>query len=323
MRSVRSKVRDDLPKLIAAGVIHESLARTGTFLIEAYRNDTMSYENRMVWDERLSFEQKEYLASLEPGTKITRGSLNDILNSIKADCAYPTPHSFRHIWAECVYRRYSGDVGWLIRTNFKHFGEQFYRRYLREKHMQTSEDVAKRRVISSILNSHLNAMKFDERRNFGGKMDVYLRRVFKQTKVVSPEQYGRVLMEFANLELADIKANPWGFCILKSRNKHRAKCAEDGLPQRDKAGIEFCIGCTNHLVEQEHVVFIILNVANHVTALRQPMPPAFKVESQRVVKETIRMLKHLDKNNKINRNERYIKDMQSAIDISNTMELMA
>jgi hypothetical protein len=323
MRDVRRKVRDDLTKLIAAGVVNESKNRTGTFLIDAYRNNTMSDENRLVWDERLSLEQKEYLASLESDTKIYRGSVKDIFNTIKSDCAYPTPHAFRHIWAECVYRRYSGDVGWLIRTNFKHFGEQFYRRYLREKHMQTSEELAKRRVISSILTSHLNAMKYDERRDFGGKMDVFLRRIFKQTKVVSPEQIGQALSKFANLEIADIKANPWGFCMLKSRNQHRAKCAEDGLPQRDKAGVEFCIGCTNHLVEQEHVAFIIINVANHVTALKQPMPLVFKAESQRIVKETIKTLKQLDKNNKTKANVRYIEDMQSALNISNEMESLA
>ncbi|WP_114325132.1 hypothetical protein [Candidatus Colwellia aromaticivorans] len=314
--NVRRKVRDDLSKLIAVGVITESKRCTGAFLIESYCNNTMSIENRLVWDEQLLLEHKEYLASLEPGEKIDRGSLNDILNTIKSNCAYPTPHAFRHIWAECVYRRYSGDVGWLIRTNFKHFGEQFYRRYLREKHMQTSEEIAKRRVISSILTAHLNAMKFDERRDFGGKMDVFLRRVFKQTKVVSPEQYGQALMEFANLEIADIKANPWGFCMLKMRNRHRANCAEDGVPQRDKAGVEFCIGCTNHLVEQENIVFIVLNVANHVTALKQPMPLVFKIESQRIVTETIKMMKQLDKNNKTNRNVSYIEEMQSAIDIS-------
>jgi hypothetical protein len=322
MRDVRDKVRDDLPKLIAAGVINESGLRTGTFLIDAYRNNTMSDENRLVWDERLSLEQKEYLASLESDTKIYLGSVTDIFNTIKSDCAYPTPHAFRHIWAECVYRRYSGDVGWLIRTNFKHFGEQFYRRYLREKHMQTSEELGKRRVISSILTSHLNAMKYDESRDFSGKMDVFLRRVFKQTKVVNSEQIGHALNEFANLEIADIKANPWGFCMLKSRNQHRAKCAEEGVPQRDKAGVEFCIGCTNHLVEQEHVAFIIINVANHVTALKQPMPLVFKAESQRIVKETIKTLKQLDKNNKTKANVRYIEDMQSALNTSSKIELL-
>ena len=322
MRYVRRKVREDLPKLIAAGVINESGFRTGIHLIDAYRNNTMSDENRLVWDERLPLEQKEYISSLESDTKIDRGSVNDILNTIKSDCAYPTPHAFRHIWAECVYRRYSGDVGWLIRTNFKHFGEQFYRRYLREKHMQTSEELAKRRVISSILTSHLNAMKYDESRDFGGKMDVFLRRVFKQTKVITPEKYGQALSEFANLEIADIKANPWGFCMLKSRNQHRAKCAEDGVPQRDKAGVEFCIGCTNHLVEQEHVTFIIINVVNHVTALKQPMPLVFKAESQRIVKETIKTLKQLDKNNKTKANVRYIEEMQSALNTSTKIELL-
>ncbi|GAC19020.1 hypothetical protein [Paraglaciecola arctica] len=323
LRDVMRKVRADLPKLIAAGIINSNNGHTGTFLINAYCNKTMSHDVRVVWDERLSHEQKEYLGGLAPNEKIDRGSLNDIFNTIKSDCAYPTPHAFRHIWAECVYRRYSGDVGWLIRTNFKHFGGQFFRRYLREKHMQTSEELAKRRVISSILTSHLHAMKSDRSRDFGGKMDVYLRRILKQTKVVTSEQYGHALREFAHLEIEDIKANPWGFCMLKSRNKHRAKCAEEGIPQRDKAGVEFCIGCTNHLVEQEHVAFIIINIANHVTALKQPMPLIFKAESQRIVKETIKTLRQLDKNNKAKRNERYIEDMQSALNISNEMEAIA
>lgn len=323
LRVVRDKVRTDYPKLVAAGSLTIGGKKRGMNLISTYIDETMEIEEQKIWDERLSYEQKQYLKTITPYSKLDRGTVGDIINSIKAGCAYPTPHAFRHMWAECVYRRYSGDVGWLIRTNFKHFGEQFYRRYLREKHMQTSEDVAKRRVVSSILNSHLNSMKHDQKREFGGKMDVFLRRVLKQTKVVKPEEIGRALNEFASLEIADIKANPWGYCMLKNRNKQRANCAVEGVPQRENAGIEFCIGCTNHLVEQEHVAFIILNVANHVTTLKQPLPTVFKVESQRIVKETIKTLKQLDKNSNTSRNEKYINEMQSAIDMSGKIEVEA
>lgn len=319
--SIRDKVRSDLPNLIAAGML--TTHKKGRVLIDAYSHRTMEWDKLKVWDKSLSLEQKEYIVSLSESEKIPRGSVNDIINTIKVDCAYPTPHAFRHMWAECVYRRYSGDVGWLIRTNFKHFGEQFYRRYLREKHMQVSENIAKRRVVSSILNAHLNSMKHEEKREFGGKMDVFLRRVLKQTKAISPDEIGGALKEFASLEIADIKANPWGYCMLKNRNKHKANCALEGIPKRENAGIEFCIGCTNHLVEQEHVAFIILNVANHVRTLKQPLPAVFKVESQRIVKETIKTLKQLDKNSNTSRNEKYIKEMQSAIDMSGKIEVEA
>jgi len=316
---IRDKVRNDLPQLTAVGML--DFNDKGRVLIDSYLHRTMDETKLEIWDKSLSLEQKEYIASIQDGEKIPRGSVNDIINTIKVDCAYPTPHAFRHMWAECVYRRYSGDVGWLIRTNFKHFGEQFYRRYLREKHMQVSENIAKRRVVSSILNAHLNSLKYDEKREFGGKMDVFLRRVLKQTKAISPDEIGGALKEFASLEIADIKANPWGYCMLKNRNKQRANCAVEGIPQRENAGIEFCIGCTNHLVEQEHVAFIILNVANHVTTLKQPLPMVFKMESQRIVKETIKTLKQLDRNSNTTRNEVYIKEMQVAINIASKLKV--
>ncbi|PKG86289.1 hypothetical protein CXF85_00845 [Colwellia sp. 75C3] len=318
---VRNKVKNDLKILMSSGVFEFNVKKQGASLINSYVNKTMTMDYYNIWVDRLSHEQKEYMASISLDQKLDRGSVNDVINTIKSGCAYPTPHAFRHMWAECVYRRYSGDVGWLIRTNFKHFGEQFYRRYLREKHMQTSEEVAKRRVVSSILSSHLESMKHDENREFAGKMDVFLRRVLKQTKAISPDEIGATLKEFAHLEIADIKANPWGYCMLKNRNQKRANCAVDGIPQRENAGIEFCIGCTNHLVEQEHVAFIILNVSNHVTTLKQPLPMIFKMESQRIVKETIKTLKQLDKNSNTSRNEKYIEEMQVAIDMADKLEV--
>lgn len=324
LRQVRDKVRQDLPYLLASGMLSTKLAsNTPKLLVQAYVNGTMSESEKEIWNSRLSIEQREYLSLLNEREikKLPKVIVCDLMNSVREDCAYPTPHAFRHIWAECVYRRYSGDVGWLIRTNFKHFGDHFYRRYLREKSMQNSEQIAKRRVVSSILKTHLNSLKSDSRREFGGKMDVFLRRILKQTKLLNVEQLGEFLTKFAELEIADIKANPWGFCLLKRRNMHQANCSELGVPQREKAGVEFCIGCVNHFVEQENVAFIVINVANHVSALKQSkLPPRFKKESLRIVKETIKTLKQLDKNSQTNRNKPFIEEMQSAIKLAEQQE---
>ena len=50
-----------------------------------------------------------------------------------ADCYYPTPHAFRHMWAEAVYRRFDGDIGWMIRSQFKHITRYMWGDYIRDK----------------------------------------------------------------------------------------------------------------------------------------------------------------------------------------------
>lgn len=59
--------------------------------------------------------------------------MRDICSEILDGVRYPSPHAFRHIWAEAVLTRYQGDVGAVIRHQFCHLDNSFFMAYLRDK----------------------------------------------------------------------------------------------------------------------------------------------------------------------------------------------
>ena len=281
----------------------------------AYLQGNLPDERKVVWDENLSEDIKGYLHGLNAKTAkdLPIDAVKLVGSALVNDCAYPTPHAFRHMWAEAVFRRYSGDVGWFIRSNFKHLSEAFFMRYLREKDMRKIEDMAKRQVINSIVKHHLLSQQHGER-EYAGRMDAYLTKVGRLTKVISLDELSKLVEQFADLEISDIKSNSWGYCILKTRNQHRAKCAVDGIPQRHNASPSFCIGCTNNLIEQSHAVGIMLGIENHVQTLQiQELPDIFKQEAKGTVANALKELKTLDRNTKTQQNQKYIKHLQSAL----------
>ncbi len=316
LRHVMEKVENELPRILARGIANtreENAMNKDS--VYAYLKGSLPDERKVVWDEYLGEDIKDYLHGLN--AKTAKDLPIDIVKLVGSalvnDCAYPTPHAFRHMWAEAVFRRYSGDVGWFIRSNFKHLSEAYFMRYLRDKDMRNITDTAKRQVINSIVKHHLLSQQ-QENREYAGRMDAYLTKVGRLTTVTSLDELGEQVEQFTNLEITDIKSNSWGYCILKSRNQHRAKCSVDGIPQRHNASPSFCIGCTNNLIEKSHVTGIMLGIENHVQTLQiQELPDIFKQEAKSTVSNALKELKTLDRNTKTQQNQKYINHLQSAL----------
>ena len=69
----------------------------------------------------------------------------DICSELLEGVRYPSPHAFRHIWAESVLTRYQGDVGAVIRHQFAHLDNSFFMAYLRDKDARGLMQSAKQR----------------------------------------------------------------------------------------------------------------------------------------------------------------------------------
>ncbi|QIA62279.1 hypothetical protein GT360_01470 [Vibrio astriarenae] len=259
-------------------------------LLERYISGQLPDHIMQLMDRYLSISTKQDILHRAQTTGFSALYTRHIVNEIVEDCRYPSPHAFRHIWAEAVYRRFDGDVGWMIRSQFKHINQNMWLTYIRDKDNRRQHDTVKRRVISSLLKNHLHKAG----KGFAGKLDILLRRVLFKTQVTTTKNIESVVEDFAEKEILDIKANPWGFCILLKRNQHKAKCSVNGILQRQNACPGLCLGCINNLTQKGNIQGILLGIANDVKLLHtQQVPAAWRAPSIQTVFNAIKHLKRL------------------------------
>lgn len=260
-------------------------------LIEEYRKGTLKPEYSKILDVYLSQETKDSIYALRSIEEITPIFTRSVVNEVMADCLYPTPHAFRHMWAESVYRRFDGDVGWMIRSNFKHISMNMWLAYIRNKDNRRQHDRIKRRIISSLLTNYVNKNGV----GYAGAMDKFLRRMFLHTNTSNLDQLDALIEQYAYSEIEDIKSNPWGFCILRKRGQSQAKCADQGVPQRHNASPALCLGCTNNLTQEGNIEGILLGISNDLKVLQNiKIPKSFRRASSETVKNAYKQLKKLN-----------------------------
>lgn len=260
-------------------------------VLERYCAGDLTEDIHQLIDENLSETTKADILIRGQTDKFSALYTKEVINEIIDGCLYPTPHALRHIWAEAVYRRFDGDAGWMIRSHFKHVSQAMWLAYIRDKETRRQHDTVKRRVISSLLQNHLSRAG----QGFAGKLDTLLRRIFAKSHVTSAEHLDKLIARFSLEEIQDIKANPWGFCILLKRNQQRAKCAYEGVPQRHNACPGLCLGCVNNLTQEGNIPGILLGIANDVKLLQTPrVPRAWREPAIRTVKNALSHLKRLD-----------------------------
>lgn len=214
-------------------------------------------------DKHLSDDTKDYIRSSEDSYLKTNSVSKIISAEVIEGCLYPTPHAFRHMWAEAVYRRFDGDVGWMIRSQFKHITMGMWLAYIRDKDNRNLNNHVQVAVKTSLLNNWLQ----NEGKEHAGRFHVFLRRLFKVSKLQRAESLHAVIENLARIEITDIKANPWGFCLLRRTNKELAKCAEDGVPQRQNATPSLCLGCHHNLTKSSNVDYIVFETMQHIALL--------------------------------------------------------
>ncbi|MCG9641534.1 hypothetical protein L1D22_16870 [Vibrio sp. Isolate34] len=259
-------------------------------LLKNYCDGKLPKHVHNLLEKYLSTSTKQDIRAHANKDKFSADYSREVVNELVGGCLYPTAHTFRHMWAEAVYRRFDGDAGWMIRSQFKHISQNMWLAYIRDKGNRRQHDTVKRRVISSLLQNHLRRSG----KGFAGKLDTILRRVFAKTHVTYPDHLDRSIVQFAQEEIQDIKANPWGFCILLKRNQHRAKCAVDGTPQRQNACPGLCLGCSNNLIQEGNIQGILLGIANDVKVLETPgVPTAWREPAIMTVRNALKQLQRL------------------------------
>lgn len=255
-----------------------------------YRKGNLKPALQKLLDTYLSEKTQTAIKALLTEQDVTRTLGVAISNELIEDCLYPTPHAFRHMWAEAVYRRFDGDAGWMIRSQFKHISHSMWLTYIRNKDNRRQHDQVKRQVISSLLANYLR--KSGE--GYAGAMDKLLRRLFLLTTSSSIEQLNAAIEQYGMLEIEDIKTNPWGYCLLRRRNQAHAKCADGGVPQRHNASPAFCLGCTNNLTQETNIPGILLGISNDLKVLNTPLvPESFRRVSYSTVSNALKQLRKL------------------------------
>lgn len=314
-RHTMRKVTDELPRLLAAGHLSRWEYSNPRQKLFGFIKGTLTADEMTVWQQYLDplVQQKLKELTIEKPEDLVKDLVSTCTASILNNCVYPTPHGFRHIWAEAVLRRYSGDVGWFIRSHFKHLDDRFFMRYLRLKNFKDIHDIATRTAVSAIVKMHLLTLR-DEHRAYTGKFDVLMRRLGKATKVISLDELHEVAEQFAATEVIGLKANSYSNCILRRTTEKQAKCAVDGVPQRQNSDPSLCLGCINGDIEEGHVVGIMLQVENDVKILNNhKLPPLFKSKSKSTVINAKKQFLTLKRNSGSNKYDNHIQYFDNAL----------
>jgi len=203
-------------------------------------------QHKEVVEKYLSDDTKNWLRT-ESGN-LNKGAMQSISNELLQCVRYPTPHAFRHIWAEAVLMRYQGDVGAAIRHQFCHLDDSFFMAYLRNKEAQDLLNVARPKVLNSIIDTLLIDNKDIGHKYLGG-FARFVRKSVNVTNVVSPSEL-RALKEQIAGRIISINSAQYATCLPREGGESRAKCAEFGELNPYNAKPSFCLDCTNSLITE-------------------------------------------------------------------------
>jgi hypothetical protein len=265
LRETKKRVEDELP------LVSYMQTKTGISVKrDALKNYQLYLQGKDYYiDQRVLNMFKENIPeeinnriyeSSEEDLKILNGELSAILY---IDCIYPTPHSFRHMWAEAVFRRFDGDAGWMIRSNFKHVSESMWLAYIANKAEANIHEQLKVSVASSLMKNWLR----NQGSKTSGKYHTFLKRLFKNTTVTTFQAAEAVIDRIATTDVISVKANPWGYCINRLSTSLFAKCAIDEKANPHNATPELCLGCINFMANNSNIDYIIELSWQHVDLL--------------------------------------------------------
>lgn len=256
-----------------------------------YQNRTLRPDWIILLDKHLSEETKDWVQSLPEEELRLKTATKSVMKNLIENTLYPSSHAFRHMWAEAVYRRFDGDAGWMIRSQFKHISRAMWLAYIRDKDNRFSHQRAKTQVISSLVQNYFK----NKGEGYSGQLHSWLRRLFKKTAILTPQEQILYAEKLATVEFQDLKANPWGYCLLKRRTRNKAKCAEMGEPMRHNASPDLCLGCAHNLMQSENVEWSIFHASSHMEALKNPIVPAvFKKPSYKLIKNVTKQVEKMN-----------------------------
>lgn len=308
---IRDKLREALPRhRITSALGNDTFGKR----LKRYTEGTLEVEWISIFDIYLSSEIKGKLKGGE--YNLTSASVLSIRNELLQNDVFPTPHAFRHIWAEAVLLRYRGDVGKFIRANFKHLDERFFMAYLRDKETKVIYQIATRTVINSVVRQQILAMT-DNSREFAGGFDRFLSKAVKFTKVVTQEEYEEISRNIAEKRVINLKSNAWATCFLRVGTEKIAKCSVNGVPQRRNAEPKLCLGCVNADIAKGNFNGIVVYIKHDIATSRNPNLPFFIKEPHiRTVKIALKRVEELRRNSNNPKYDKFISYLHETLNLS-------
>ncbi|PTB95724.1 hypothetical protein C9993_10130, partial [Marinobacter sp. Z-F4-2] len=289
LRTAWHRARSEWPRL---AFLWSKNTRANRGWVVQYRQGDLRTDWTELLNAHLSDETQQWLFSLSIEELKTNKEVGRALsNEVLAEALYPSPHAFRHMWAESVYRRFDGDAGWIIRSQFKHISQRMWLAYIRNKDNRFILKSAKLHVTHSLVENFLK----NKGEGYAGQMTTLLRRLFQKTKIMTADEQKELAARLATQEIENLKSNPWGYCLLMRRSRHKANCTQGGEPMRHNASPELCLGCIHNFMQSSNVEWMIFHVSAHVEALINPVVPnIFKKSSYELIRNTTRHVRKLN-----------------------------
>lgn len=178
-------------------------------------------------------------------------TMKDISSELLEGVRYPSPHAFRHIWAESVLTRYQGDVGAVIRHQFAHLDNSFFMAYLRDKDARGLMQSAKQRYLNSLVELLIIESEQVGEKYVGG-LAQFVKKATSLTQVKDDNGI-LALREALSGRIIDIQVNTFATCIPRDGADSRAKCSKMGSLNPQDAKPEFCLNCTNALITEGNI----------------------------------------------------------------------
>lgn len=287
--------------------------------LSSYRSGEIPEEQRQLLEENIPQAMLDKLAS--PDIELTQKNVLSIKSALLRDVKYPSPHAFRHMWAEAILMRYRGPVGSFIRANFQHMDERFFMAYLRDKDMKLINEHAERSFISYVSQQYADL----GRNAFGesvSQLPRYIELSVSKTSVISHEKYLKKVATVANERIESVKANPWGTCIRRAGTDFRAACSQGGIPHTHDAAPKLCLGCTNVDITKANLRGIMVYTRQEVEACLNPnLPSQLKMPYIDTIKRAVSAVKKLKaKSSNPSRYDKAIADFEEALSAANAYQ---
>ncbi|WP_061008876.1 hypothetical protein [Vibrio sp. CUB2] len=207
-------------------------------------------KHQEIFETYLSDETKALLTSGSVDLSDMK-TMKDIVSELLEGVRYPSPHAFRHIWAESVLTRYQGDVGAVIRHQFAHLNNSFFMAYLRDKDARGLMQSAKQRYLNSLVELLIIESEQVGEKYVGG-LAQFVKKATSLTQV--KDNNGMLaLRETVSGRIIDVQVNSFATCIPRDGTNSRAKCSKMGSLNPQDAKPEFCLNCTNALITEGNI----------------------------------------------------------------------
>lgn len=220
---------------------------------------------RKIVEDRLSEDTLGWLRSHEVRNSLsdgkqplTRKVMTDISTELRQGVRYPSSHAVRHMWAEAVLNRYQGDVGAVIRHQFCHLDNSFFMAYLRNKEVQGIVDMARIKIINSLVDKVLIEQEETDKEYVGG-FSRYVKRARSLTRAVASNEL-RNLRDVIAGRVISLQPSSFSTCVPRSSAEGRAKCSQFGYINPQDASPSFCLNCPNALITSGHIKGIWLTL---------------------------------------------------------------